>query len=237
MREAVSQSQRAYDRLRDEIVAWELQPGAHLNEVQLADHLSVSRTPLREALQRLARDGLVTIVPGRGALVAQLALQDVVHLFQMREALEPYAARLCARNSDRREFGDLRAAFDDQQKVFKKGLLPDKNYAEYYALIKRMDTAIDEASGNPYVGEALERLRIQLQRLRQIAKRRRPRMLQTVLEHLAICAAIHDGDETAAAQATALHISNSLHNVLAVMTDDVIGRTTFATPTTAAGHE
>jgi len=62
-------------------------------------------------------------------------------------------------------------------------------------------------------------------------------MQQTVSEHLAICAAIHDGDETAAAQATALHISNSLHNILAVMTDDVIGRTTFATPTTADGHE
>jgi hypothetical protein len=56
-------------------------------------------------------------------------------------------------------------------------------------------------------------------------------MQQTVLEHLAICAAIHDGDETAAAQANALHINNSLHNILAVMTDDVIGHSTFATPT------
>jgi DNA-binding GntR family transcriptional regulator len=234
---AVSQSQRAYERLRDEIVAWELQPGAHLNEVQLAERLSVSRTPLREALQRLARDGLVTIIPGRGALVAQLALQDVVHLFQMREALEPYAARLCARNSDRREFGELRAAFDDQRGVFEKGLPPDSDYAEYYALIKRMDTAVDEGSGNPYILESLDRLRTHLKRLRQIAKRRPARMQQTVVEHLAICAAIHDGDEAAAAQATALHISNSLHNILAVMTDDVIGRTTFATPSTADGHE
>ena len=80
----MSQSQRAYEQLRDEIVRWELQPGADLNEVRLAERLSVSRTPLREAVQRLARDGLVTITPGRGALVAQLALQDVVHLFQMR---------------------------------------------------------------------------------------------------------------------------------------------------------
>jgi L-alanine-DL-glutamate epimerase-like enolase superfamily enzyme len=79
----------------------------------------------------------------------------------------------------------------------------------------------------------LERLRTQLQRLRQIAKRRPPRMAQTVVEHLAICAAIQDGDETAAVQATALHINNSLHNIVAAMTDDVIGHTTFATPTTA----
>jgi hypothetical protein len=117
--------------------------------------------------------------------------------------------------------------------VFEKGLLPDSDYAEYYALIKRMDAAIDEGSGNPYILESLDRLRTHLQRLRRIAKRRPQRMLQTVLEHLAICAAIYDGDESAAAQATALHISNSLHNILAVMTDDVIGRTTFATPSTA----
>jgi hypothetical protein len=141
--------------------------------------------------------------------------------------------RLCARNSDRREFDELRAAFDDQRDVFEKGLLPDSDYAEYYALIKRMDAAIDEGSGNPYILESLDRLRTHLQRLRRIAKRRPQRMLQTVLEHLAICAAIYDGDESAAAQATALHISNSLHNILAVMTDDVIGRTTFATPSTA----
>jgi DNA-binding GntR family transcriptional regulator len=233
MSERVNQSQRAYEQLRDEIVQWELPPGTHLNEVPLAERLSVSRTPLREAVQRLARDGLVTTIPGRGALVAQLSLQDVVHLFQMREALEPYAARLCARNPDRGEFGKLRAAFEDQKDLFAKGSSPQGDYAEYYTLIKRMDNAIDKGSGNPYVRESLERLRTQLQRLRQIAKRRPPRMQQTVSEHLAICAAIQDGDEAAAAQATVLHINNSLHNIVAAMTDDVIGHTTFATPTTA----
>jgi nucleoside-diphosphate-sugar epimerase len=104
---------------------------------------------------------------------------------------------------------------------------------EYDALSKQGYDV--RAIANPL--ESLDRLHTHLQRLRQIAKRRPPRMQQTVSEHLAICAAIHDGDETAAAQATALHIINSLHNILAVMTDDVIGRTTFATPTTADGHE
>jgi DNA-binding GntR family transcriptional regulator len=229
----VSQGQRAYEELRDEIVRWELPPGAHLNEVKLAERLSVSRTPLREAVQRLARDGLVTITPGRGAVVAQLALQDVVHLFQMREALEPYAARLCARQPDRREFGELCAAFEEQKAVLEKGLAPGSAYAEYYALINRMDSAIDEGAGNPYVLESLEKLRTQLQRLRQIAKRRPPRMLQTVSEHLAICVAVHEGDEVAAVQATAVHINNSLRNILAVMTDDVIGHAATVTPTTA----
>ena len=115
--------------------------------------------------------------------------------------------------------GALIGADKDQKDLFAKGSSPQGDYAEYYTLIKRMDTAIDEGSGNPYLRESLEGLRTHLQRLRQIAKRRPPRTLQTVVEHLAICAAIHDGDETAAAQATALHISNNLHNILAVSTN------------------
>lgn len=226
----VSQSEQAYERLRDEIVRWELQPGTHLNEVRLAERLSVSRTPLREAIHRLARDGLVTTTPGRGAVVAQLAFQDVVHLFQMREALEPYAARLCARGADRHVFGELRVEFESQRVRLEEGLPPGGDYAEYYALIKRLDTAIDEGANNPYLTDSLSGLRTHLQRLRQIAKRRPPRMLQTVSEHLAICAAIHDGDETVAAQATAVHINNSLRNILAVMTEDVIGPATVTTP-------
>jgi len=223
----LSQGQRAYEQLRDEIVRWELRPGTHLNEVRLAERLGVSRTPLREAVQRLARDGLVTITPGRGALVAQLALQDVVHLFQMREALEPYAARLCARGAERHVFGELRMEFDKQRAQLEKGLAPGSEYAEYYALITRLDTATDEGANNPHLRDSLKGLRTQLQRLRQIAKRRPSRMLQTASEHLAICAAIHDGDETVAAQATAVHINNSLRNIVAVMTEDVLGQATF----------
>jgi DNA-binding GntR family transcriptional regulator len=229
----VSQGQRAHEQLRDEIVRWELPPGTHLNEVRLAERLGVSRTPLREAVQRLARDGLVTITPGRGAVVAQLALQDVVHLFQMREALEPYAARLCARGADRHVFGELRIEFDSQRVRLESGLPPDGDYAEYYALITRLDTAIDEGTHNPHLRDSLKGLRTHLQRLRQIAKRRPARMLQTVSEHLAICAAIHDGDETVAVQATAVHINNSLRNIVAVMTEDVLGQATLTIPTTA----
>jgi DNA-binding GntR family transcriptional regulator len=189
----VSQSQRAYEQLRDEIVRWELPPRTHLNEVRLADRLSVSRTPL----------------------------------------LEPYAARLCARGADRHVFGELRVQFDKQRAQLEQCPPLEGDYAEYYVLIKRLDTAIDESAGNPYLRDSLAGLRTHLQQLRQIAKRRPPRMLQTVSEHLAICTAIHDGDETVAAHATAVHINNCLRNILAVMTEDVIGPATLTTPTTA----
>ncbi|MEU0968485.1 GntR family transcriptional regulator [Streptomyces sp. NPDC005917] len=220
----VTQSDLAYEELRSEIVHWHLPPGTHLNEVQLAERLGVSRTPLRQAIQRLANEGLVRTFPGRGSQVTEIALQDVVHLFQMREALEPYAARLCARRPDRVRFGGLVADFDEQRAQLDAGGPADGDYSRYYALIGELDTAIDDGANNPYLQASLSGLRGHLQRLRQIARRRPSRMLQTVSEHLAICAAIHDGSESEAAQATAAHINNSLRNILAAMVEDVGGQ-------------
>ena len=219
-----TQSDRAYDLLRVEIVQWQLPPGTHLSEVKLAERLGVSRTPLREAIQRLARDGLVRINPGRGAIVSEIALQDVVHLFQMREALESYASRLCARRPDRGVFCELRVEFEAQREEFTAAARPEGDgYDDYFSLISRLDDATDRGANNPYLLDALAGLRGHLQRLRQIARRRPTRMLETASEHLAICAAICDGDEAQAAQATAVHINNSLRNILAVIAEDVSG--------------
>ncbi|MEV0261208.1 GntR family transcriptional regulator [Streptomyces sp. NPDC050617] len=219
----VSQSERAYELLRSEIVHWQIPPGAHLSEVQLAERLAVSRTPLRQAIQRLAHEGLIRITPGRGAQVSEIALRDVVHLFQMREALEPYAARLCARRPDRARFAALRADFETQRAELEAGGPADGDYAHYYELIGRLDKAVDEVADNPYLVTSLAGLRGHLQRLRQIARRRPARMLQTVTEHLSICAAIEEGNESQAAEATAVHINNSLRHILAVMAEDVGG--------------
>ncbi|WP_320781998.1 GntR family transcriptional regulator, partial [Streptomyces sp. CRN 30] len=87
---------RAYDTLRRRIVEGELQPGQRLVERDLAAELEVSRIPLREALRLLEADGLVVLVPRRGALVAPFAPADVRHLFDVRESLEALAARLAA---------------------------------------------------------------------------------------------------------------------------------------------
>ncbi|MFE7116312.1 GntR family transcriptional regulator [Streptomyces sp. NPDC057654] len=219
----VSQSERAYELLRSQIVHWQIPPGAHLSEVQLAERLAVSRTPLRQAIQRLAHEGLIRMTPGRGAQVSEIALQDVVHLFQMREALEPYAARLCARRPDRARFAALRADFETQRAELEGDGPADGDYTRYYELIGRLDKAVDEVAGNPYLVTSLAGLRGHLQRLRQIARRRPARMLRTVTEHLSICAAIEEGDESRAAEATAVHISNSLRHILAVMAEDVGG--------------
>ena len=86
--------QRVYDHLRAEILSGRLEPGAELAEVALSEQLGVSRGPLREALGRLAAEGLVTVRPRRGAVVRSLSKQEFVELYQVREALEVLAVRL-----------------------------------------------------------------------------------------------------------------------------------------------
>src|ERR671935_2862006 len=86
--------QRVHERLREQIFSGELEPGAELAEVALSEQLGVSRGPVREALGRLASEGLVTVRPRRGAVVRSLSAEEFLEAYQVREALEVMAVRL-----------------------------------------------------------------------------------------------------------------------------------------------
>src|SRR5262245_32539894 len=86
--------QRVYTHLRDEILSGALPPGSELQEVALSATLGVSRGPIREAIGRLAAEGLVTVRPRRGAVVRELSTEEFLEAYQVREALEVMAVRL-----------------------------------------------------------------------------------------------------------------------------------------------
>lgn len=212
----MGQGDLVYERLREEIVEWELAPGTHLNETRLAERLGVSRTPLREALHRLTRDNLVRISPGRGAFVTEIVLQDVVYQFQMREALETYAVRLCARAPERSVFAELEEGFHGWEGRFEQqGEAVDD--ADYYALTDRLDTVVSEGAANPYLADSLVFVRQHLRRLRRIARRTPGRMVLSAREHARICGAVHEGAEGEAALAASEHVNNSLRHILGAM--------------------
>lgn len=204
-------SDAAYERLRDDIIQWRLAPGAALGEIETAQRLGVSRTPVREALSRLVAEGLVSNGSGRTAIVARVSAEDVNRLFEYREALETQAARLAARRRDPAVFEKLRDRFLERSEGGRTSQeLP-------YVLADQLDEAIDEATGNPYLVGALRDLRGHLSRYRRQAHSNPGRLDDVSREHLLIVQAILDGDEVLAAQATAVHLRRSLESTLATL--------------------
>ena len=119
----VTNAVRARDELREAILAGSLPPGARLRAESLAERLQTSRTPVREALHLLAREGLVDIEPRRGAVVRQFDAADLADLYDVRALIEPYAARRAAtrigapdvaRLADLCDRADARGAADDE---------------------------------------------------------------------------------------------------------------------------
>ncbi len=204
-------SDRAYEALRAEIIAWELPPGSVLAEVEQAARLGVSRTPLREALSRLAADGLVAPHGGRGVVVTDLSADDVRELFEVRRALEEQAARLAARRADPEPFRALAAEFAEVRDLLEHD---DPLRHRYFDLVGRFDAALDAAMANGYLAAALRPVRTHLARVRRMARFDAARLLEAAREHQAIALAIADGEPELAAHATHLHLHHALQGIL-----------------------
>jgi DNA-binding GntR family transcriptional regulator len=198
-------SDRAYLTLLEEIQSGELRPGAVLAEVEQAARLGVSRTPLREALGRLASDGLVAQASPRVTVVTDIDTADIRDLFVVRRALEETAARLAAGTASA-EFADLAREF--------AAIEPAGEPDRYYALIARFDAALDTAVGNDYLTGALKNVRTHLVRVRRLARDNPARLAASVGEHRLIAAAIAAGDADLAAHATHVHLHNALTSIL-----------------------
>jgi DNA-binding GntR family transcriptional regulator len=142
---------RAYRDLRDRIVTLRLPPGSVLREDELMPELGIGRTPLREAIKRLALENLVAVEPRRGTSVTDVETSDIVHITEVRAELEGQAAELAARRMDeehRAIFEQLRQELDAFQEAGQEDLM---------RFDERIHEAIWEASRNPYLMETLER--------------------------------------------------------------------------------
>ncbi|QOT17532.1 GntR family transcriptional regulator [Paenarthrobacter sp. YJN-5] len=205
-------SDRAYAALREDIVEWRLRPGAVLAEVEQSERLGVSRTPLREALGRLTAEGLTTAAGGRGVVVTDISLDSIDELFELRETLEVRAAALAAVRGEPAVFADLQA-----QLLRAPELLSSEDPArrEYYALVSRLDDAMDAAIANSYLAQAMRNLRVHLVRVRRLAADDTARLKAASAEHAAIAEAIAAGNSRLAEAATTVHLHRSLTHLKA----------------------
>src|SRR6476620_10278520 len=153
--------QRVYDHLRAEILSGRLEPGAELAEVALSEQLGVSRGPLREAIGRLASEGLVTVRPRRGAVVRSLSKEEFVELYQVREALEMLAVRLAVPRLGDDGVADLERLLAAMAAHAERG-----EVAEFFEANSAFHLRLVEAAGNEKLRELYDQLLAQLGRYR-----------------------------------------------------------------------
>lgn len=203
-------SDTAYAALRDDILHWKTPPGTVFAEVEQAQRLSISRTPIREAFARLTAEGLLVALPGRGLVVSDLSRDTIIELFELRIVLESEAARFVAERRDGQVFRELLAEFRSAPALLER----DDDRDEYYALVARLDAAMDASVDSRFLLAAIRQLRPHLVRARRLARDNRERLLAAAAEHLTIVEAIVDCDAKLAADATAVHLKKSLKNIL-----------------------
>jgi DNA-binding GntR family transcriptional regulator len=202
----------ATDRLRDMIVRGELAPGTKLNERVICERLGISRTPLREAIKRLASEGLVELQPNRGAMVTSLTLDRVRGIFQVMGALEALAGELACVNATDAQLAELRALHFQMRAHHARGNLP-----AYFRENQRIHLLIVECSGNDTLVGTYRNLNANVRRARYAANLTRERWDQAVREHDEILDALERRDAPQLQRLLREHLGNKMVAVLGAM--------------------
>lgn len=205
-------SSRAVDVLRTMVLRGQLASGERLNEVELAGALGISRGPLREAIQRLISEGLLTAVSGRGAFVRTFTPESLGDLYEVRIALEVHAVRLAARSAGEADIRALRALLDRTGEAVTGG----SSYPESLDFHERLVAL----SGNPALRDAATEVHRQVSLARSRSGQVSGRAREALDEHRAVLDRIASGDADQAAALMADHLRASLRNALEVLRAD-----------------
>ncbi|HTE62625.1 MAG TPA: GntR family transcriptional regulator [Solirubrobacteraceae bacterium] len=193
--------EQVFEHLRDEILSDRLPPGTELQEVALAESLGISRGPLREALGRLAAEGLVTIRPRRGATVTRYTRQEFVDSYQIRGALESLAMRLAVPRLTDDDRAALHRLTDEMADHMQRS-----DVQAFFAANREFHRTFVDASGNERLREMHEQLVRQMGRLLSKSLALRGSLDQSVSEHRAILEAVDGGDAELAARLLEQHV-------------------------------
>ena len=200
--EPSSLADQAYYALRELIVSLELPPGSAITEPELTVRLAIGRTPVREALRRLALERLVEVYPRRGMFVTTVDVRDLVRLCEVRAVLEPEAARLAAERATRADLDEINGLLEE---------LADPRRREDRALIEldeRIHRAIYRCSHNQLLEETLEWYYTHALRIWALALDRAPDLHGAVLEHHDLLDAIARGKGERAAALMRSHVEH-----------------------------
>lgn len=203
-----------FNTLRKSILTGELKPGERLMEIHLADKLGVSRTPIREAIRKLELEGLVTMIPRRGAEVAQITEKNLRDVLEVRSALDALAVELACERITQEQLKQLKQACDQFEVETKKG---DANQ------VARADVALHDiilaASGNERLVQMIGNVSQQMYRYRLEYVKEEAHYERLIQEHRRIYEAIRDGDKETGASVIKAHIANQEKAVIQRISD------------------
>ena len=205
-------SDRAYERIRHDIISCVLAPGAEISETQLCSQYRIGKAPVRMALNRLAHDGLVRAIPRRGYRVAPVTVKDVHDVFELRLMLEPTAARMAAG-----KIGAQRMRVLDE--VARSSYQPGDpgSTSRFLEASKAFHVAIARATGNARLAEAIERLLDDMTRLLHLGLGLRDRSQELSRAHRALVKALARGDGDTAERICREQIETARNMVLSAI--------------------
>lgn len=206
LRSSASLADLAYERIRSAILSGSLAPGDRLSVPALARQLEVSRSPVREALVRIERDGLATSSQHKGAVVAQPGSNELFRLYEVREVLEGLVARLVAQGATSDDLADLDARLTRHREVVEQQAATEGSIDAHVGADLEFHRRLLEAAGEHPVTDLLGALadRISLARFSTATQTGDPEL--AVRQHAEILAAIEDGDPDRAEELARAHV-------------------------------
>lgn len=196
--------------IRRALAAGDMVPGQRLVEQELSDTFHVTRSSVREALQELAAEGLVELIPHRGARVRVISVEDAVLITECRAALEALCARRAATRATAEDHTTLREIGDAMREAVDQGELDT-----YSALNRRLHELVAKVSGQHVAESLLDRLNAQMVRFQFRLASRPGRPAQSLPQHLAIIDAVVSGDPAAAEKAARSHLDSVIDQLRA----------------------
>lgn len=198
-----------FNTLREAIILGELKPGERLMEVQLADKMGVSRTPVREAIRKLELEGLVSMIPRKGAHVADLSVKDIMDVLEVRATLDGFASSLAAQRINKEELNNLKNVNAQFEKYAQKGNLNGivKKDVEFHEIIYH-------SSRNDKLIQIISNLREQVQRFRVKYLKEYTKGMDVFDEHIEIIDAIESRDSERAREVAVKHIRHQEETII-----------------------
>jgi DNA-binding GntR family transcriptional regulator len=203
---------RAYEELRDRIVSLEIPPGAPIDEVMLGEELEMGRTPVREAIKRLALENLVTVFPRRGTFASEINITDLADVADVRAQLEGHAAFRAAQRITDAQREELDELLDEL-----KHSRGSDDVETLMALDARIHRFIYRCTGNPYLEQTLDRYFNLSLRIWHLVLDRLPHLFARVHEHEELLRAIDAGDAKRARRIVSEHVNTFEREIRGVL--------------------